>query len=146
MKRLCNQRIVWCVLCGMLLSSGCGGEDSNLPKTAPVKGTVSYQGEPVTLGQILFIPENGERSGIGRVQEDGTFTVTTYSDGDGAVVGKNKVTISAYDNNLVNQVPGWYENANTTPLTLEVQPETDNEFEIVLEGEASSQPALPTGQ
>ncbi len=143
MKRLYNQRVIWSVLCGMLLLSGCGGEDLDRPKTAPVTGTVSYQGRLVELGVISFIPDNGERSGIGRIQEDGTFTVSTYSEGDGAIVGTNKVTISAYDKDLVNHVPGSYESVYTTSLTFEVEPETNNEFEIVLEGDASEQPGGP---
>lgn len=54
---------------------GCGGEDG--PTTYPVSGTVTYQGKPLTKGQIAFRPDT-ERGGSGPMQAgnivDGKFT------------------------------------------------------------------------
>lgn len=123
---------VWpAVICGLLSLSGCGGRDANLPETAPVSGTVFYQNKPVETGTILFLPESGERPGGSPLGQGGEFTLSTYGEGDGAVLGKHKVTIEAYDNSLNNLVPDKYGNPRTTPLTLEVKAEP-NEFEIIL--------------
>src|SRR5690606_587041 len=84
---------------GALLVSlaGCdGGEFS----TAPVSGKVVMNGQPVTEGNITFSPiaeGNSELSGkpaSGDIGSDGTFTLSTYGENDGAVVGKHRVIFS----------------------------------------------------
>lgn len=69
-------------------------------KTAPVKGKVIYNGQPVTSGGIHLQPiavegaaaTNPGQPANGQVQSDGTFVLSTYKEGDGAVVGKHKVS------------------------------------------------------
>jgi hypothetical protein len=116
----------------LLLHSGCA-RDSNLPETAPVSGTVMYKGKPLPLGSITFQPDNGERPAGSMIDKEGRYRLTTYEKHDGAVVGKHKVTIRAYDENIVNLAPSKYETPLETPLTYEVAPEVENEFDIVLE-------------
>jgi hypothetical protein len=60
---------------------------------APVSGTVSVAGKPVESGMILFTPESGPTA-TGEIVK-GAYTLTTSVKGDGAVVGKHKVTIQA---------------------------------------------------
>jgi hypothetical protein len=74
-----------------LMSSGCG---SSRPETAPVSGRVTYQGRPVPSGRIAFQPEEG-RLAIGAIDSDGHFSLTTFKPGDGALLGKHRVTIEA---------------------------------------------------
>jgi hypothetical protein len=62
-------------------------------KMAPVSGTVSVAGKPVDSGMILFTPENGPTA-TGEIVK-GAYTLTTTAKGDGALVGKHKVTIQA---------------------------------------------------
>lgn len=73
-------------------------------KVAPVRGTVTANGEPVKGGSILFRPTTnvaGE-SGVsgkpasGMVGDDGTFVLSTYGDNDGAVVGKHAVAYTPF--------------------------------------------------
>jgi len=45
----------------LLAAYGCGG-DSSLSKTAKFRGTVTYKGNPLSGGQISFIPEAGSES------------------------------------------------------------------------------------
>lgn len=73
-------------LIGLLAGCGDGG------RLGRVSGTVTVDGKPVTQGTIMFVPADG-KAAIGAIGPDGRFTLTTYSDGDGALVGPHKVTI-----------------------------------------------------
>jgi hypothetical protein len=70
---------------------GCGGKSSLA--TATVKGTVVYQGKPLTEGTIQFVPERGPAAN-GRIGPDGTFTASIPDDG-GAIAGPNQIAITA---------------------------------------------------
>jgi hypothetical protein len=83
----------------LLVTSGCGGSSGEF-QLAPVKGKVIYNGQPVTSGSIHFRPiaVQGAKKGMqgkpasGQVQSDGTFVLTTFRQGDGAIVGKHEVS------------------------------------------------------
>lgn len=87
--RLRSLGLVACLLIG------CGGGDDFA--TAPVSGTVTMNGQPVTGGTITFVPlGEGEaevtgKPASGAIQKDGSFTLSTYEEGDGAVIGKHRV-------------------------------------------------------
>ena len=72
---------------------GCG---SDRLRTAVVRGTVTYKSRPVPNGTISFIPASGP-SATGDIQPDGSFTLTTYRTGDGAVLGQHTVVIVALE-------------------------------------------------
>lgn len=90
MIRTLIQRRVLACLCGTLLA-GCGSR----PDVHPVTGTVTFQGEIVPLGMIMFYPQNGGRPAIGEIGADGTYQLRTYDDQMGALAGKHTVTITA---------------------------------------------------
>jgi len=73
------------------LIGGCG---PSRPATARVHGKITCGGQPVTQGTVTFYPEQG-RSASGRIQPDGTYTLTTFDEGDGAILGKHTVTVEA---------------------------------------------------
>ncbi len=80
--------------CGMF--AGCS--DSPF-EVAPTSGTVTIDGQAFTQGKVMFAPlgrgasaEVG-RPAFGRLAPDGSFTLTTYEEGDGAVVGEHWVTV-----------------------------------------------------
>ena len=72
---------------------------SNQPKVAPVRGVVKMNGKPLPGGRVMFSPiaqgedKNVGPSAIGQIQEDGSFVLTTYEDGDGAIVGSHRPTV-----------------------------------------------------
>jgi hypothetical protein len=69
---------------------GCG-KSAELGK---VRGKVTHNGKPVTKGTITFLPENTqERAASGTIGSDGSYTLTTYKQGDGAVLGRHRVSI-----------------------------------------------------
>lgn len=136
----------------VLAVSGCGG-DSSLPKTAKVRGIVSYKGKPLSGGQISFIPEAGSESAksgqpaSSQIGTDGSFSLTTFNTGDGALIGAHKVIVSKRSGDTTRnqpkadgtidytvpkaEIPTKYESVDKTPLKYTVE-DKSNEFKIEL--------------
>ncbi len=130
------------ILLAFGLTAGCG---ESLPTTAAVHGKVTVGGQPVTSGQITFLPAEG-RPATATINPDGTYRLTTFRTNDGAVLGKHKVTIQATRITGVEQpksfeeemrnvgkaspgnaaiqwlVPEKYSRLETSPLKAEVKP------------------------
>jgi hypothetical protein len=115
---------------------GCGSSEDFT--VAPVKGKVLCQGKPVAEGLVQFAPVGTEstssnkaarpgKSGAGMINPDGTFEISTYEMGDGAVVGKCKVLAGPSDPTKpwACKLPG--------PIEFEVQPGV-NSIVIELDG------------
>jgi hypothetical protein len=69
-----------------------------MPKLGKVRGKVSYQGKPLDGGRIVFTPVAGKggdtgQSATGVIERDGTYEMTTFSTGDGAILGQHVVTV-----------------------------------------------------
>lgn len=78
----------------LLLAIGCS--DSGIGKLYPVSGTVKYKGEPVAKARINFVPKSGGSNTHGSygTVTDGKFSsVTTLTEGDGALPGEYFVTV-----------------------------------------------------
>jgi hypothetical protein len=79
--------------------AACGpGNGLNL---APVRGKVTYKGEPLKNGTVMFEPDesagNTGPQAIGTITRDGTYILSSSDAGDGAVVGMHKVGILGID-------------------------------------------------
>ncbi len=79
--------------------AGCGG-DPDLPKLGKVSGTVKYKGQPVTKGLVTFVPVGGAgsqtgQSATGEIGKDGSFVLSTFENGDGAVLGEHMVLVQS---------------------------------------------------
>ena len=125
----------------VIVIAGCG------PKApfplAPVQGTVSYQGKPVTQGRVVFVPSKGTPGpqAVGQIQPDGSFHMRT-GDHDGAAIGQHIVTVHCRREatpeearNLViteSLIPLHYASEDKSPLNIDVKDE-DNELPIELE-------------
>jgi len=110
---------------------GCGsGSNLNL---APVSGTVTYRGQPLTHGQVVFLPQ-GDTKGpqaVGEIGSDGKYAMMTANK-SGAAVGTHKVTVicrrKVSEEEARNLVignlltPGKYANEVQTPLEITVEP------------------------
>lgn len=85
---------------GTVVVLGCGGDDSGLEKRYPVSGKITYNGKPVEKASVVFEPSNPPLP-KGHVAngfvENGTYTMTTAVQGDGALPGEYKVMIVATD-------------------------------------------------
>jgi hypothetical protein len=79
--------------------AGCGpGNGLTLGR---VYGVVTYKGQPVEMGDILFLPNtekgNTGMPSMGSINKDGSYFMTTQDSGDGVIVGHHKVGIRALD-------------------------------------------------
>lgn len=78
----------------LLVLAGCGGR----PRPYPVLGRVVYRdGSPVLSGLVTFESTDAEKPATARgtIQQDGSFQLTTYKEGDGAVPAHYRVMISS---------------------------------------------------
>jgi hypothetical protein len=94
-------RIAW----GILLTAsvgmaGCGDK----AKPVKVNGTVTLDGKPLPGATITFLPAGeGGRSASGLSGTDGSFDLTTYKPGDGALAGDYKITVQVLEGDKSNR-------------------------------------------
>jgi len=94
-----------CSLALVALGGLLGCTPDHVMVTAPVSGTVTCGGKPVTEGYLIFTPivvsgadpMNSGKTGSAWIQPDGMYTVKTYEDGDGALIGEHEVRIYKLD-------------------------------------------------
>lgn len=122
------------VLCGL---TGCGAKG---PATCPVSGTITFDGQPVRVGQIIFRPvDDQSASSAGQIRE-GKFSFASLP-------GKKRVEILA-----TREIPGRFDESNPgektplqemyipakynrqTELTAEVVVDGANQFDFALTG------------
>ena len=136
---------------------GCG-ENDGLGRRYPVHGRVMYQSQPVETGRITFHPidsTGAARDATGTIQ-DGSYSLSTIGDDDGAFPGSYRVTIvaksvessrlqpiarggAARHSDVIKAtrrakdlIPSKYMSPRLSPLTREVKAET-NRFDFKLE-------------
>jgi hypothetical protein len=72
---------------------------------------VTYNGQPVTSGSVIFTPARDQAKGsasrvaTGNIQPDGSYTLTTFDTGDGAVLGQHVVTIESREKTTLTGPP-----------------------------------------
>jgi hypothetical protein len=95
---LLSRMVVLCLMAGLL--SGCSERaagSSPRVKTYKVKGKVTYLGNPIAGASVSFSPQDKQPAAVGRTNDDGEFSLTTYRAGDGAAEGDYKVMIVLTD-------------------------------------------------
>jgi hypothetical protein len=103
-----------------LIFAGCG---DGRPARVPVSGMVLIDGQPLTRGHVKFVPSNG-RPSIGKIAEDGKFTLTCFDGGDGAIPGAHRVQVSS--NRIISNTkiewfaPSKYADFRTSGIEIEV--------------------------
>ena len=83
---------------GLILFSACSDDGFGRQRYS-VQGTVTYKGEKLAKGQIHFVPvpeAPGGQAASGQI-ENGYYSLSTLTPGDGALPGKYKVTVVAKD-------------------------------------------------
>lgn len=136
------QRMKWSVVCLFLVAllSGCSG-GGEFP-TSPVKGKVTYKGKALPTGTVMFVPDSGPPA-YGNIDKEGNYTLGTYGEKDGAVMGKHKVSITALEEmgdvlpearsgTPPSLIPDKYSNIDNSGLTFEVK-SGDNEANFELQ-------------
>jgi hypothetical protein len=120
-----------------------GSVTHNRKPTLPVQGKVHFDGTP-TPGALITFHLIGDpmrkptRTADAQVEADGSFTLSTYTAGDGAPVGDYVVTVvwpkPKFDEQGKpgpNQLPAQYAKVETTPLKATVKTGT-NDFTFEL--------------
>jgi hypothetical protein len=110
----------------VLLAVGCG---DGRPSRVPVSGRVLIDGKPLTFGYVRLVPENA-RAATAQIKPDGRFTLKTFEEGDGAVLGTHPIMIQAAER-LTETKQRWhapkkYANPKTSGLTATIDGPTDS--------------------
>lgn len=137
----CRMPVAVALLTVPVLVCGCGKKrDPRLPPTVGVTGNVIYRNAPLEKGTITFHPQGGKGNPAdGRLLEGGTFSLSTYTSGDGAVLGQHKVTIQIPPRldgepaGPMDTLPVEYTSVDETPLSAEVTEGGKNHFEFKVE-------------
>jgi hypothetical protein len=111
--------------------AGCG---DGRPERIPLAGTVLIDGKPLEHGDIRMHAEN-HRVAYGQIGPGGKFQLSTYELGDGCVLGRHPVSITASEVLSSTAVrwhaPKKYGNVSTSGIVVEVS-ESMNPVEIQL--------------
>ncbi|MBA2117007.1 hypothetical protein [Bremerella alba] len=126
-----------------LMLVGCG---DGRPAVVKTSGQVFLNGEPLIFkgdGFVQVIPADN-RPATGMINpSDGTFTLTTFDNDDGAVPGEHAVTILVKalgpGGQSVNLLPTEYTEMETSGLTVVIDKPTDS-LKIELEGKMRAAP------
>jgi hypothetical protein len=99
---------------------------------------VLIDGKPLTHGQIEFASKDG-RPSIGRLDNDGRFRLSCYTENDGALLGEHQVAIMAGEG--INEsktrwfAPKKYSDPRTSGLVQKIDgPEEDLVINITWDG------------
>jgi hypothetical protein len=128
----------------LLSVAACGPAGGRRPELGKVSGKVTYKGKPIAKGEVIFTPskDKGGASGqvaTGTIESDGSYSLTTFDTGDGAILGQHVVTVIVPSQDLreLNKprpdgsipyilpkggVPEKYSNVDTSPFRYTVDP------------------------
>ena len=133
------------VIFSLTLTVGCEGSVDR-PKTIPVFGKVTWNGEPLPMGRVQFVPSDSKkcRPAVGDIDKEGNYQLMTFQPDDGVMPGSYKIFVDAKKegdpNNLKTKggipiLPRKYYDANNSGLTASIG-DTDKEkvVDLVLEG------------
>jgi len=114
------------VTVGLIALSGCS---DGRPERVKVSGQVLIDDQPLTHGNIKFVP-SGARPSAGIIDENGNFTLTCYDGNDGVVPGTHRVQISAskiLDESKIKWfAPKKYSDFRKSGLSFDISESTDN--------------------
>lgn len=140
---ICTKRLALLLVGLSILTAGCGPSG---PRRYVVEGTVTYQGRPLPLGTVMFVPTEGPPSKPAVIDEAGHYRLE-------AVAGEHRVQVMAmperkggrpdpnieggFDYTGVPEVksliPEKYTRFHTSGITVTVEPITKNTIPIDLE-------------
>jgi len=110
----------------LALVAGCG---RSRPDCAHVSGQVLIDGQPLRGGTIRLYPANA-RPASARIGAVGRFTLKTFDDGDGAVLGAHPVTVTWVEDLSDSRrrwlAPKKYADPSTSDLTAVIDGPTDS--------------------
>jgi hypothetical protein len=134
---------------------GCGARGGSAPKGVPAKGTVTYQGKPVSGASLVFNPEGEGHAAFATTDSSGTFAAKTSIAGDtivdGALPGTYRVSISKIERAAAKSsqemmaartsgteaaekhlIPERYSQATSSGITVRIPPDGKRDIKLEL--------------
>ncbi|MFO0942352.1 MAG: hypothetical protein U0930_16560 [Pirellulales bacterium] len=131
-----SRTLAFCISALFLLTLGCNRN----PATYRVKGKVVFpSGANVRMGTIETKSRTLKLNARGTIQKDGSFELTTFSPGDGAVAGVHDCVIVQMVTNAeefsgkvssFGMIDPKHNSYTTSGLSFEVKPEGPNEITL----------------
>ncbi len=124
-------KVRWLMVAGSLLMvcvAGCSGPSADLPDLAPVSGTVTMGGEPLSGVAVVFESAKGQAA-YGTTDQSGRYELNFKGDTKGAQVGENTVRITTpLDHpapaDYKDPIPEKYNTSSQLKVTVEPGPNT----------------------
>jgi len=131
MDAVVHLRVTGTVLAALLIGCNGGG-----PATYRVAGKVTYQGDALPTGNVMFVPDSGPAAATA-IGPDGSYTLQ-------AVAGRHRVVVTAVlvappdADEMTYQappplVPQRFGRAETSGVTVTVEPNNKNAIDIALD-------------
>jgi len=133
------------LITGLLALSGCGEATMEV---VPVTGKLTMDGEAFGPTSIMLSPTTDPdpkdpikaHSAVGKVDQSGNVTFTTYDLGDGVAVGEYRVVVGMDFAEPPKPFPKIYRDGGSSPLLVKVEPGMEN-IEIKMDSKAG--PPVP---
>jgi hypothetical protein len=129
-----------------MVLAGSGGS-GDFP-TAPTTGRVICEGKPVPYVMVFFEPlQTGKKAVVGKqgfsyADAEGKFSISTYGNQDGAVIGHHRVRVGPpHAEDHPNQKCDCYLNPEMDIMEVDIK-KGKNDFEIVLKRKTGREPPL----
>lgn len=134
------------VLISATTFAGCG-KSIERPNTIPVSGKVTWNGDPLPMGRVQFVPSNPRqgRPAVGDIDQDGNYELMTFQASDGVIPGSYKIFVDARKEGDPNDLktkggipvlPQKYYDANKSGLTALIEESDENKVvDLVLDGQ-----------
>jgi len=128
-KGACLQRLcIGALAAAVVWLGGCGGNDR--PKTIPISGRVTIDGQPPGEGgKLFFTPTEAaegynKRPASGSFDAEGNYRVMSWEPDDGLVPGHYTVNVQPGDP-AKTKIPARYHNSSTSGLEVDVPVDKD---------------------
>ena len=138
-------RYQWLVATFLVLALCLGvvyGPGDGRPARVRVSGQVLIDGQPLTRGTILFVPQDA-RPSAAILDPQGRFQLTCFDDHDGVVTGTHRLAVVPdglpRETDAPWSVPARYADYQTSGLCVEVTESTD---EVVVQLASQDEPPL----
>jgi arylsulfatase A-like enzyme len=110
---------------------------SGSPRTVPVSGTITLDGQPLAGAQITFLPKAGRPAAWDVTDATGRYELRTFASLPGAVPGEHMVTISLRKTadepgRARLRIPKRYSDPNASELVVHVVDDGANRFDFDL--------------
>lgn len=103
----------------LVILGGCGKKGLD---TVRVTGTVKLDGKPMAGASVLFSPKAGGRPASATTDESGSFSLTTLTPNDGALVGEHAVGVTLIQTKGATgdpNAPGLSGSLNAAPASVQ---------------------------